>query len=42
MAGTLVVLAMRMLGEMATADPDTGSFSVYADRALGRLSLIHI
>ncbi|GAC82450.1 gamma-aminobutyrate permease [Gordonia paraffinivorans NBRC 108238] len=36
MAGTLVVLVMRMLGEMATADPDTGSFSVYADRALGR------
>lgn len=36
LAGTLVVLVMRMLGEMATADPDTGSFSVYADRALGR------
>ena len=35
MAGTLVVLVMRMLGEMATANPDTGSFSVYADRALG-------
>jgi GABA permease len=26
---------MRMLGEMATANPDTGSFSVYSDRALG-------
>jgi GABA permease len=25
-----------MLGEMATAHPDTGSFSTYADRALGR------
>ena len=36
MAGALVVLVMRMLGEMATANPDTGSFSVYADRALGR------
>lgn len=36
LAGTLVVLVMRMLGEMATAAPDTGSFSTYADRALGR------
>ncbi|GAA1480161.1 GABA permease [Gordonia sinesedis] len=36
LAGSLVVLVMRMLGEMATANPDTGSFSVYADRALGR------
>jgi GABA permease len=36
MAGMLVVLVMRMLGEMATAHPDTGSFSTYADRALGR------
>lgn len=36
LAGTLVVLVMRMLGEMATANPDTGSFSVYSDRALGR------
>src|SRR5690349_13287800 len=35
-AGTLVVLVMRMLGEMATANPDTGSFSTYADRAMGR------
>ncbi|TKV62140.1 amino acid permease [Nakamurella flava] len=35
-AGTLVVLVMRMLGEMATAHPDTGSFSTYADRSLGR------
>jgi GABA permease len=35
LAGTLVVLVMRMLGEMATANPDSGSFSVYADRALG-------
>jgi len=36
MAGLLVILVMRMLGEMATAQPDTGSFSTYADRALGR------
>ncbi|MDL9947607.1 amino acid permease [Gordonia sp. ABSL11-1] len=36
LAGSLVVLVMRMLGEMATSSPDTGSFSVYADRALGR------
>ncbi len=35
MAGLLVVLVMRMLGEMAVAHPDTGSFSVYADRAIG-------
>jgi len=34
-AGILVVLVMRMLGEMATANPDTGSFSTYAHRALG-------
>ena len=36
LAGALVVLVMRMLGEMAIAQPDTGSFSTYADRALGR------
>ena len=36
LAGTLVVLVMRMLGEMAVASPDTGSFSTYADRAIGR------
>ena len=35
LAGALVVLVMRMLGEMATANPDTGSFSVYSHRALG-------
>ncbi|CAJ0741823.1 GABA permease [Ralstonia mannitolilytica] len=34
-AGLLVVLVMRMLGEMAVAHPDTGSFSTYADRAIG-------
>ncbi|MFI6156741.1 amino acid permease [Kitasatospora sp. NPDC051170] len=36
LAGILVVLVMRMLGEMAAADPQSGSFSAYADRALGR------
>ncbi|GHS84193.1 MULTISPECIES: GABA permease [Pseudomonas] len=36
MAGMLVILVMRMLGEMAVASPDTGSFSTYADRAIGR------
>ncbi|MGH8866826.1 MAG: amino acid permease [Actinomycetes bacterium] len=35
LAGALVVLVMRMLGEMAAAHPDTGSFSAYADRAIG-------
>ena len=34
-AGTLVVLVMRMLAEMAVASPDTGSFSTDADRAIG-------
>ncbi|SDO98601.1 GABA permease [Pseudomonas jinjuensis] len=36
LAGALVVLVMRMLGEMAVASPDTGSFSTYADHAIGR------
>lgn len=36
LSGTLVVLVMRMLGEMAVASPDTGSFSTYAERAMGR------
>jgi len=35
-AGLLVILVMRMLGEMSAASPDTGSFSAYADRAIGR------
>ena len=35
-AGLIVILVMRMLGEMAAANPETGSFSAYADRALGR------
>lgn len=36
LAGVVVVLVMRMLGEMAAANPQTGSFSAYADRAIGR------
>ncbi|WP_417234938.1 amino acid permease [Arthrobacter sp.] len=35
-AGIVVILVMRMLGEMAAANPETGSFSAYADKALGR------
>lgn len=33
--GVLVVLVMRMLGEMAVQHPDSGSFSTYADHAIG-------
>lgn len=33
--GLLIVLVMRMLGEMAAANPSTGSFSDYAATALG-------
>ena len=33
--GLLVILVMRMLGEMATANPSTGSFADYARQALG-------
>ncbi|MEV5880563.1 amino acid permease [Streptomyces sp. NPDC052101] len=36
LVGTLVVLVMRMLGEMSAANPASGSFSAHADRALGR------
>ncbi len=34
-AGLLVVLVMRMLGEMAVADPAVGSFLEYARKAIG-------
>ena len=34
--GMLVLVVMRMLGEMAVSQPDTGSFSTYADRSIGR------
>jgi GABA permease len=33
--GVLIVLVMRMLGEMATANPSTGSFADYSRMALG-------
>jgi GABA permease len=33
--GVLVVLVMRMLAELAVAQPETGSFSSYASRELG-------
>jgi GABA permease len=33
--GVLIVLVMRMLGEMATAHPSTGSFADYSRMALG-------
>ena len=36
LGGLLVLLIMRMLGEMAVIHPDSGSFSTYADRAIGR------
>jgi aromatic amino acid permease len=36
LAGTLAMLVMRALGEMSAALPASGSFSVYAERALGR------
>lgn len=36
LAGLLMVLVMRMLAEMAVAQPNSGSFSVYAEKAFGR------
>src|SRR5215207_3275901 len=33
--GVLIVMVMRMLGEMAAANPSTGSFADYARKALG-------
>ena len=38
LTGTLVVLVMRMLGEMATAYPGVGGFYEYNRLALGRLA----
>jgi AAT family amino acid transporter len=35
-AGTLIVLVMWALGEMAAAHPTSGAFSVYAEKALGK------
>ena len=34
-AGTLIILVMWALGEMAAAHPNSGAFSVYAQKALG-------
>ncbi|RZL75660.1 MAG: amino acid permease, partial [Rhodococcus sp. (in: high G+C Gram-positive bacteria)] len=33
--GLVIVLVMRMLGEMATTNPSTGSFAGYARKAFG-------
>ena len=35
MCGVLIILVMRMLAEMAVANPSTGSFADYARQALG-------
>lgn len=35
LCGALIVLVMRMLGEMAAANPSTGAFADYAAKALG-------
>lgn len=35
LCGVLIILVMRMLGEMASANPSTGSFADYAREALG-------
>jgi len=35
LCGVLIIMVMRMLGEMATANPTTGSFAEYARQALG-------
>lgn len=37
-AGFLVVLVMRMMGEMVAADPDSGAFSVHAEKAMGPIA----
>lgn len=35
-AGTLVILVMQALGELAAANPSTGAFSVYTEKAFGK------
>ena len=35
-AGTLVILVMRALGELAASNPNIGAFSVYAQKAFGK------
>ena len=32
LTGVMIIMVMRMLGEMATANPSTGSFADYAPR----------
>ena len=34
LTGVLIIMVMRMLGEMAVANPSTGSFADYARKAL--------
>ncbi|PFB51620.1 GABA permease [Bacillus thuringiensis] len=38
LAGLLVVFVMRMLGEMASINPTSGSFAAYASEAIGPLA----
>lgn len=35
-AGTLVIIVMQALGELAAANPSTGAFSVYTEKAFGK------
>src|SRR6476619_7927832 len=35
LCGVLIIMVMRMLAEMAVANPSTGSFADYARKALG-------
>ncbi|HYP96094.1 MAG TPA: amino acid permease, partial [Mycobacterium sp.] len=35
LAGVLIIMVMRMLAEMAVANPSTGSFADYARNAMG-------
>nr|WP_211877121.1 amino acid permease [Pseudarthrobacter albicanus] len=35
-AGTLVIIVMQALGELAAASPSTGAFSVYTQKAFGK------
>jgi AAT family amino acid transporter len=37
-AGTLIIIVMWALGEMAAANPTSGAFSVYTGKALGRVA----
>ncbi|CAM5299234.1 hypothetical protein SCYAM73S_01111 [Streptomyces cyaneofuscatus] len=40
-SGLLVMMVMRMLGEMSAANPASGSFSVHAERAIGPSGRVH-